>query len=276
MDKLTVVTQAAKVTVVTRRMAQRWLANNIPNNRPISQSTIDAYARDMDAGAWDLNGESIKLDREGRLFDGQQRMLALLQSSQPSITVVVVSGLDPTAVRTVDIGRPRRFADQLRIEESVQIGVVAAVVRRCMYWEGGYRATMKHAPRLSHPEMLTRYRKDPEQFIEAGRRGQDAARARLGPAWVPGLLYFLVHQLDTESTHIFFDHLMSGANLPEASPILTLRGRLHELPARTERYSAVEKLYIYILAWNAWRNDETVYQFRRFRGLTNDKFPVPR
>jgi hypothetical protein len=40
-------------------MARTWFEKNIANNRGIRPQVVDAYARDMAAGRWILNGDPI-------------------------------------------------------------------------------------------------------------------------------------------------------------------------------------------------------------------------
>jgi len=52
-------------------MARAWFELNIINNRGIRPAVVDAYARDMAAGHWRLNGDPIRFNKKGQLIDGQ-------------------------------------------------------------------------------------------------------------------------------------------------------------------------------------------------------------
>ena len=62
-----------KVEVVrmTPDMARAILKNN-PNNRNVKRDRVSLYASDMEKGRWQLNGESIVIDADGNLKDGQE------------------------------------------------------------------------------------------------------------------------------------------------------------------------------------------------------------
>ncbi|MEH7879332.1 hypothetical protein V7799_17715 [Rhizobium laguerreae] len=64
-----------KAVMVTPEMAENILAARGPN-RNVSASVINKYARDMLAGRWQLNGQTIKISKDGQLLDGQHRLEA--------------------------------------------------------------------------------------------------------------------------------------------------------------------------------------------------------
>ena len=51
----------SSVTLVTPDTAERWLSKN-HNNRNVKRAVVNAYARDMAAGRWQITGEAIKFD----------------------------------------------------------------------------------------------------------------------------------------------------------------------------------------------------------------------
>ncbi len=55
-----------RVEMITPEMAEALLADRGPN-RHVSASVINKYARDMTAGRWRLNGQTIKIASDGRL-----------------------------------------------------------------------------------------------------------------------------------------------------------------------------------------------------------------
>ncbi len=101
-----------QVINVTPMMAQNWLSQN-PNNRSISVGRVTEYARDMEKGDWELNGEPIVIDRNGALKDGQHRLAAVVKSGR-TIPMLVVFGVADD-VMIFDRGRSRTATDILRI-----------------------------------------------------------------------------------------------------------------------------------------------------------------
>ncbi len=87
---------------VSPALAEAWLAKN--RTTATSQGGRRGYARDMLAGRWSLNGETVKLDVNGHLRDGQHRLNAVVVSGA-TVPMVVVSNLGTEVMQTVDAGR---------------------------------------------------------------------------------------------------------------------------------------------------------------------------
>lgn len=118
----------SSIVTMTPEWAERLLATNL-NNRSISKNAVDAIARDMEAGRFMLNGESIKLDEHGQLVDGQHRLTACVTVGA-SFDTWLTEGLTRADLLTLDRGRPRGAGDNLMIAYGVKAGrQVAATIR---------------------------------------------------------------------------------------------------------------------------------------------------
>ena len=101
-----------KIEKITPELAQEYLKRNAVNRKP-SQLRINAFAYDMQHGAWQLNGEAIRFDSSGNLRDGQHRLYAIAKSGVP-IEICVMRGIDDS-VSIYDRGRSRSTYDALII-----------------------------------------------------------------------------------------------------------------------------------------------------------------
>jgi hypothetical protein len=99
---------------VTPTMALNWLENANTNNRKISEFYIKRLARDMTAGRWQLTHEGIAFDPHGVLLDGQHRLWAIVTADMP-VEMYVFFNIPPEALPTINGGRVRSLADQLRL-----------------------------------------------------------------------------------------------------------------------------------------------------------------
>lgn len=102
----------ARVIDVTPEMAKEWLSRN-PRNRHLSESRVATYVSAMNKGEWLLNGESITIDANGCLKNGQHRLSAIARYGKP-VPTVVVEGVDPS-VNLFDRHGKRSMVDTLRI-----------------------------------------------------------------------------------------------------------------------------------------------------------------
>lgn len=118
---------------VTPVMAELWLQNNV-QNRNVSQDTVNAYVREMLNGRWLPNHQGIAFDNRGALADGQHRLMAIVQSGC-TVRLMVTFGL-PSRVEgelmvgmdTIDRGKTRSVADQLKIQHGLKGGSVLAMI----------------------------------------------------------------------------------------------------------------------------------------------------
>jgi len=112
----------------TPAVAEICLELNREDNRSISKHKLAQIARDMEHGQNALfkeNGDTIKFDWNGRMFDGQKRERAIIASDTPQIMSWAI-GLDPEAHFVTDKGQKRSLGDSLRIEGYSHYTIVAA------------------------------------------------------------------------------------------------------------------------------------------------------
>jgi len=101
----------SEVKCVTPEMAKAWLAKNT-GNRKVRATTVERYAKAMKEGSWILTHQGIGFDVNGRLVDGQHRLMAIEQSGV-SVDMMVTFNLDPKAFGGMDQGASRTAADLL-------------------------------------------------------------------------------------------------------------------------------------------------------------------
>src|SRR5919202_4651022 len=94
-----------EVMTITPELAQEWLDRG-GVNRKLTRRRIDAMAAAIQRGEWQLTGEAIKLDHEGRVRDGQNRLHAIVQAGIP-VRSVVARGGGGEGVDVIGTGRAR-------------------------------------------------------------------------------------------------------------------------------------------------------------------------
>ena len=127
MHKLKITTES-----ITPKLAEKYLEENVDYNRPISQRHVDLYARDMKAGKWVQNGETIKFNGTGALLDGQTRLWACTEAGVP-FTTAVARGVP--RLEDVDRGRPRTMGHILAMRQVKNAVKVAVALRTIWRWE---------------------------------------------------------------------------------------------------------------------------------------------
>lgn len=269
-----------KVTI-TPELARKLMGDLAENQRRIREVKVQQYARDMLAGDWPVTGDTIKVDTNGKLIDGQHRVAAVALANI-AVEMFVAYDVDPAVMPMLDTGLGRKFGDVLHIDGTPQRLLTGAIVRYICSWEAGNRmgTTGYGRPAPTHSEMLARFKQDADLFSAASQRGGDVQRSKLTPGGPAGTAFFLFMKASdpgTDYAHRFFDSFLIGANLELGDPILALRNRVTR--ARTERLKSAEYLALYVRTWNALAEErrlETVPIVTGGRTLSNATFPLPK
>lgn len=101
---------------VTPKMAKDLLASSRGNRRLRQQGVIEYYeAMKADAFCYN-NGDTIRLDSDGNVLDGQHRLSALVMYGKP-MWMLFVLNVHKDAMRTIDRNYRRSVAEHLVFEE---------------------------------------------------------------------------------------------------------------------------------------------------------------
>jgi hypothetical protein len=274
-----------KKEFVTPQIARGLMARNADNQRGLKWSKIPGYVRDMIAGTWSEDtGETIKIDHEGFLIDGQNRIQAVIEAGEKlpegGIWFDFAYGVPREAMLVIDSGSNRSAADAMKVDGLPDRNNIASIVRWVIMWDlGNFLGTGGGSSKFiqpTHSEIKIRTMREPEAFVAASSRGTDFKRARVSGTRPIGVAHYLFCRIDDRMGKDFFDALISGANLPEKSPILVLRNRL--IRAASDRVTVPEQLALTIRAWNHYRagNELSALLISRDGKLTNANFPKPK
>jgi hypothetical protein len=263
---------------ITPEMAQEWAERNT-RNRPVRYARVARFARDMTAGRWSLNGQTILIADTGEIIDGQHRIYACIQAGVP-FDSFVVTGLPHEVQDTVDTGAARTMGDQFTLHGEANGLLLAAVARWAHLWLNGVRGGKGHGPGdadPTHAEMLALLEAEPR--LRDAAAWADGARKTFRPVRgsVYGMAWLLFHGKDHLAAETFLDGVITGADLSKGHPALAFRNRILTARDTGERHSQFEQLAYFIYAWNAFREDRqlTRLQFPK-GGLTPKNFPEPK
>jgi hypothetical protein len=264
-----------EVMTITPAIAQEWASLNT-RNRPVRYAKVAQFARDMAAGKWMLNGETVKIAVDGTILDGQHRIYACIQAEVPFETVVI-RGLPMEAQDTIDTGVARKMADQLSLRGEKDTALLAAVARWSFRWLRGVRGIGSTAQEPTHAEMLA--------LIEAEPRIREAAvwangarqRFRSVNGSVYGMAWLLFDGSDSLAAAVFLEKVLSGEDIAAGHPALAFRNRIWRARETGERLNQHEQLAYFIIAWNAFKEDRQlkVLQLPR-KGIGPKNYPEPK
>lgn len=261
----------ATIATVTPEMARLWI-DTCMRNRKITKAHVDRLAADMRDGRWVLNGEPVQFDREGRLINGQHRLSAIVLSGV-TVQMLVVTGVEPRAQDTIDIGAARSIGNILQLHgypSAIELGALASADYRYSNAPGIVWANTNMPSKAT---MLVNVERNSEQYQSALRAAKRASE-NINAHRIP---YALLHVLAHRSGHDlawggFEDRLFSGVGLEEGDARLTFRNHLIRRPRSHGSWSQQHSLAIGIKAFNAYLQGKPIKLLRFYR----DELPMPR
>jgi len=258
-----------RVEMVTPERAERLLAQNTLN-RGISGSVVDKYARDMRAGRWCLNGQTIKLTTSGRLLDGQHRLEAVKKAKTP-FPAIVVEGVPESCIGSLDVGHKRGLSEILRDRGEINTASLASALR--WLWMLKHEVVLAAKTSPTNGEMLELLEGSPG--IRHGQKYAANLRDFMGSG-ITAALHFIFSQKDRDQADVFFERLIDGVELISTSPIYQLRERLIKIRASHRvRAAEAERVALAIKAWNAYRENRPIQQLSwRTRGAAREELPA--
>lgn len=137
-----------QIETITPDQARALLATNI-RNRPISRHNIYKIADAIRAGTFHITGDAIRIGADGVLYDGQHRLLAVLQTNMP-IETAVIRGLPENALMAIDGGKSRTRQEQIQIARSYATIISDTVIRL-----NGFTVSHRETGRLSTDEIAS-------------------------------------------------------------------------------------------------------------------------
>lgn len=250
-------TLTATFEKLTPTAAKKLLANNY-GNRPLDDERVSYYTKEIQNGYWRLNGDSIRLSKEGALLDGQHRLHAIIKAGTP-ISTLVVRGLDKDIFSTIDVGKHRTVWEILKLQGYQYTTFLSGATKLIIFIkesEEKINLNQHYKTRISHSHVLDFLKKNndlPEivkYFVTTFPKARDFMGRGGGAA-----LYYLFLKQNEKQANEFFRDLDTGANLSVNSVIYQAREKLIALRhSPTLRVNIAFKIAIALTAWNLIRD----------------------
>jgi hypothetical protein len=272
------------IVTIDADTAAAWLKFNLSNRNARRRAIVD-MVRDIHAGNYALNGESIKISRPVRdgevddvpagtciVLDGQHRLEAV-KASGAAITTYVTFGLEPVAQKTIDSGIKRTVADVLRMNGEAHSAVLGALIKRAAAWDEGDRRY--HANyQLTKSEVEEFLAKHPDLRRSAQIASRVHGEFKIVRQSVVALTHWVFNRIDEGDCAWFFQRLADGAEMEKGHPIMALRKRLTDEKINKEYVPDWKQTAYYVRAWNAVREDKS--NFVLYSGKDSEIMPEPK
>jgi hypothetical protein len=238
------------IETITPQIASAYLATS-KGNRGLKSAKTDAYARDMIAGNWQENGESVIFDETGALIDGHHRLTACTKSGV-AFRSVVVRNVPMSARKTIDMGASRTVGDALSFHGYKNSNHMSAVVL-------ALAALKKGRPRsanLSATEVFDFVQANPlveQAAVVASRKHLPRSQAICGAIW------FVAHTNgEGDKADAFLDVLETGIPSGEGCAAHVARERILRDLVSSKRMSIQDVHRVIIAAWEKFRTGAKV------------------
>lgn len=261
------------IETITPVMAEKWLENN-PKNRTLREKKVSRLVTTIKKGQWKFNGDAIRIANDGSLIDGQHRLAAIMVSKKPCQSLVI-TGLSPDVMTTIDLGSSRSMGDHLKIQGYTgAVYALAAAVTVCLcFKDDGSYVDLKE--KFSPDDALEFISENKGilkslEFLSNKKDFQD-----LLPQSVSIATHYMFKKIHREDAEKFFHFLITGERLGLKSPILKLRSELILLRKDSKRMGFNRKLFLHLMttAFQAYLDDNRLDNLPAYKADTKVVLP---
>lgn len=242
------------IETITPDLAAAYLTTST-GNRSLKAAKVQAYSRDMIAGDWQENGESIIFDGNGALIDGHHRLTACVKSDH-SFRSAVVRGVASDAKKTIDMGSSRSVADALALHGHKHTNHMSAVISALFSLKNG-------RPRSANPTSTEVF-----DFIAAWPDIEAAATIAAG-RYLPrahavcGAIWFVATiNGERDKAEQFLEVLSSGIPSRPGCPAHALRERVLRDMVLNRPMSLPDLQRTVVFAWEKFRAGQSVKKIK--------------
>jgi hypothetical protein len=241
------------------------MAKKLWDNRAANRShrmwRSQKISNDIKAGEWKNNGETIKINQDGKMEDGQHRCMAVILSNTP-IEVTIAFGIPPDSFDTIDQGAARSNADMLCRDGEKYSGLLASALTWLSRYETGIDTGIRSA--LSRKACRVGLGNNPgiRKSLPIGAR----TKSKLLPASIVVTLHYLFAKKSRKGADVFFNALTNGENISpksrKTSAIYHLRRLLESDLTAIAKLPHKEVFKGVVQAWSMSRKGEVCKKFK--------------
>ncbi len=247
----------AGIETITPEMASEYFRNALDRNRRVSDKHVAIIAKAILDKEWVINGEGIIFDVNGRLIDGQHRLLACIKANRPIVTIVV-RGIEETALafETVDSGKKRSLSDVmsiLNVNNPAQMANALTALNAIQLHQNGIRPITIIDSQLTSCTI--------RKAVELYENNQDMVKIvdivrgyRFGSivsAGVVGALWYYTSKAHPEEANKFW-RAFCGDSMFRVTEADAIRDRLIMARKGNSNVKTSYRIALLVLAWNAY------------------------
>jgi hypothetical protein len=259
-----------EVITLTPVEARRLLQRNT-KNRKFNETTVKNYVKEMQAGRWKENGESIIIDSSGIVKDGQHRLMACIESNY-SFNVVMVTDVNSDVMHTIDIGKNRTFKDVLELNNFKYASLMASTVTRIIKYNKNKktiynldRNTSSTNNYISNSFALDYASKNEDNLVKLCRnidRIYSKTKKIISKTDLCFYLY-LTGRYNYNDTHLDFISHITGISYERGTPTAYVFDTLYNSKQKKAPLNAIYKINLVIRAWDLFQSGNAPVRYLR-------------
>ena len=242
--------------LVSPALAKHVLDHYNPGNRKLKLQNAQTFAKRIQRGLQVNTGEPIIFAKEGVLNSGQHRLLGVVLAGMPTV-MDFRFGIPRQYFSSTDTGSKRVAADVLSIEGSNSPMAAAAALKLLLAYEVGLPASYQNRGIGNEEIQAASHRWS--GVIQAINLNQIYLRRRgLQNASTNAFTFLALLAAEEDVVRQFLYLVESGLTRTKQDAPRLLRERMlnEERLRRGDRTSIIERLALFIKAWNHWRAGE--------------------
>lgn len=241
----------AEVITINPKKAKELLKQN-RNNRKLVKKKVEKYVKDMKEGRWKENGESIIMDKNNNFKDGQHRMEAVVEANY-TYTAVLVRGVDPDVMDTIDTGSNRTLANVLEMDKVQYASLIAAMISKIAPFNNGTSIDARQG--ISNAAGLEFYHKQGRSLHSLAVISYKIYGKQITPLLAQsdiGFYHYVLAGYDMNETTTFFLNNICGIITKETNAASWVARQFAKARKQKTRLSPKWKLGVVIKAWNLY------------------------
>jgi len=266
-----------EMVVIDDKMAKELLKLNT-ENRKFSKSTCRQLEIALGLGHWVCNGDTIKISKTNVLLDGQHRLQAVVNTGIP-VVGIVVRGLDPGVMETLDNGKTRTVGDILSLlgyKNHNQLAATLKAINPFLIGEG--RLVAKGKQDKFTASIALEVLDDNPSVIEDVSFAMNNHKLTALTASALASVRYLITRAGGERGHKFINQFVTGAGLTADSPVLTVRNYLNYMKMENKRlksHSSMTIRYVCSCLIKAWNAEIQGVELTLKELQTSEEYPTP-
>jgi len=249
-----------KIILLTPEVARELLSRNTENRNLRTNSIY--YTKQMQSGEWKENGESIIMDKNGVMKDGQHRCESVIRANF-SYHVPLIEDVDPDVMETIDTGYNRSLSDVLNLNGFMYYAQMAGTIKSILMYKDGNEAASTTAANkdrkipISNVRGLVyakKHRVDLEKLMSVGASINGKQPVNIISSSDLGLYLYVLQGYNFDEFGIDFMKSICGVNTNEGDAATWVYKKFIYYKKEKVTLSRVWKLRAIIKAWNLYVN----------------------